>query len=63
VSLPIRSRLSAGVLVRPGVVWLGSFFLLPLAIIAVFSLGSVDPSGHVTLADPSLRNYEQALQP
>jgi spermidine/putrescine transport system permease protein len=39
------------------------FFLLPLGIIAVISLGSVDPSGHITLADPSLGNYEKALQP
>jgi spermidine/putrescine transport system permease protein len=56
-------HLSAGVLVVPGVVWLGVFFLLPLAIIAIFSLGAVDPQGRVTLVDPSLRNYERALQP
>ena len=55
--------LGTGLLVLPGVLWLAAFFLLPLGIIAVISLGSVDPGGHVTLADPSLRNYEQALRP
>ena len=55
-------RLATAVFVLPGVAWLGVLFLLPLAIVAVISLGSVDPRGHVTLADPSLRNYQQALQ-
>ena len=53
---------ASGLLVLPGVLWLAAFFLLPLGIIAVISLGSVDPGGHITLADPSLRNYEQALR-
>jgi spermidine/putrescine transport system permease protein len=56
-------RLSAGVLILPGVVWLVILFLLPLGIMAVISLGSVDPSGHVTLAQPNLDNYGQALNP
>lgn len=60
---PRAGRLSAGVLVLPGVLWLGALFLAPLAIIAVFSLGAVDEAGRVTLANPSLRNYERALQP
>jgi spermidine/putrescine transport system permease protein len=51
------------VLILPGVVWLVILFLLPLAIMAVISLGSVDPSGHVTLAQPNLDNYGQALRP
>jgi spermidine/putrescine transport system permease protein len=56
-------RVATGILVLPGVLWLAVFFLLPLAIIAVISLGAVDPAGKVTLADPSLRNYEEALRP
>ena len=59
----ILERFASGVLVLPGLVWLAAFFLLPLAIIVVVSLGAVDPSGHVTLADPGLRNYQQATRP
>ena len=59
----ITGRLAAAFLVLPGVVWLAALFLLPLAIMAIISLGDVDPSAHVTLAQPSLRNYEQALRP
>jgi len=51
------------VFVLPGVVWLAIFFLLPLVIIVIVSLGDVDASGHVTLANPGLRNYEQATRP
>jgi len=58
-----RSVAATSVLVLPGVLWLAAFFLVPLAIMAVVSLGSVDPSGHVTLASPSFRNYLHALDP
>ena len=51
------------VLVLPGVLWLVALFLLPLAIIAVFSLGSVDETGHISFADPSLANYAKAFNP
>ena len=47
----------------PGVVWLVALFLVPLAIIGIFSLGSVDSNGAVTLANPDLGNYERALNP
>jgi spermidine/putrescine transport system permease protein len=57
-----RGRFATSVLVLPGVVWLGIFFLLPLAIMAVISLGAVDARGQVTLADPSLGNYGEALR-
>ncbi len=61
---PTRSAaVATSVLVLPGVLWLGVFFLVPLAIMAVVSLGSVDPSGHITLANPSLGNYAHALDP
>jgi spermidine/putrescine transport system permease protein len=59
----LSDRLSAGVLILPGVVWLTILFLLPLGIMAVISLGANDPSGHVTLAQPSLDNYAQAFRP
>lgn len=57
-----RLGLGAGVLVLPGVIWLGIFFLFPLALIAVISLGAVDPSSHITLAHPSLQNYVDAVR-
>jgi spermidine/putrescine transport system permease protein len=55
--------LGAGLLVVPGVVWLVALFLVPLAIIGIFSLGGVDANGAVTLANPDLENYERALNP
>jgi spermidine/putrescine transport system permease protein len=54
---------AAGVLVLPGVLWLVALFLLPLGIIAIFSLGSVDSTGNISFASPGLGNYEQALNP
>ena len=57
------TRAATSVLVLPGVLWLAAFFLAPLAIIAVISLGSVDRSGDVTLANLSLANYLHALDP
>jgi spermidine/putrescine transport system permease protein len=51
-----------GILVLPGVVWLGIFFLFPLALVAIISLGSVDASSHITLANPSLDNYGDSLR-
>jgi spermidine/putrescine transport system permease protein len=56
-------RLATAALVLPGIAWLGAFFLLPLLIILVVSFGSVDPAGHVTLANPSIDNYREALRP
>jgi spermidine/putrescine transport system permease protein len=60
---PLRGRLAAAAFVLPGVAWLAVFFLLPLAIILVVSLGSRDPAGHVTLAHPSLQSYVEATRP
>jgi spermidine/putrescine transport system permease protein len=56
-------RLGGAVFLAPGVGWLAVFFLVPLLIIVIVSLGSRDAAGHVTLADPSLRNYAQATRP
>jgi spermidine/putrescine transport system permease protein len=54
---------AAGVLILPGVLWLVALFLLPLGIIAIFSLGSVDSTGNISFADPGLANYAKALDP
>jgi spermidine/putrescine transport system permease protein len=59
----LSDRVSAGVLLLPGVLWLVILFLVPLGIMAVISLGSVDPGGHVSLAQPSLDKYGQAFRP
>jgi spermidine/putrescine transport system permease protein len=56
-------RAATGLLVVPGVLWLVALFLLPLGIMAVFSLGSVDQSGQVSLGSFSLDNYAKALNP
>jgi spermidine/putrescine transport system permease protein len=60
---PLAGRLAGGLLVLPGVVWLAVFFLVPLGIMLVVSLGAVDPGGHITLANPNLDNYAQATRP
>jgi len=59
----IAEKLGAVVLVAPGVVWLAVFFLVPLAIIFVVSLGTKDAAGHVVLARLGLQNYAQATRP
>jgi spermidine/putrescine transport system permease protein len=59
----LLARIAGVALVVPGVVWLAIFFLLPLVIIFVVSLGSRDAAGHLTLAQPSLRNYIEATRP
>ncbi len=62
-SISLRTRLSAGLLVVPGIAWLLVFFLVPLLIIFVVSFGSKDATGHVVLTDPGLRNYIEATKP
>ena len=42
-------------------IWLALFFLAPLVIILVVSLGSGDATGHIVLDNPNLDNYFQAL--
>ena len=59
----IQSRLGAVVLVAPGVVWLAVFFLVPLGIIFVVSLGTKDAGGHVVLSHLGFQNYAQATRP
>jgi spermidine/putrescine transport system permease protein len=59
----LRRRLTAGAFAAPGVVWLLGFFLAPLLIIFVVSLGTNDSTGHVSLANPGLQNYVEATKP
>jgi spermidine/putrescine transport system permease protein len=64
----LRLRGAAGAvrsaaLVLPGTAWLAVFFLLPLAIIFVVSLGARDPLDRVVLDRPSFDNYLRAFDP
>lgn len=57
-------RAGALVLVAPGVIWLAAFFLVPLAIIFIVSLGTRDPAtGHVVLDHLGFGNYGKATRP
>ncbi len=57
------ARLRAAWLVLPGVGWLIAFFIVPLAIIFVVSLGSRDALDRITLERLSLDNYVRAFDP
>jgi spermidine/putrescine transport system permease protein len=59
----VGGRLGAAVLVAPGVLWLGLFFLVPLVFIFVVSLGTRDATGNILLQDPGLQNYLRATRP
>jgi spermidine/putrescine transport system permease protein len=63
----IRARLGERApgltLLLPGVAWLAIFFLVPLVIILVVSLGTSDGRGHVLLTSPGLQNYLEATRP
>ena len=59
----MRSRLGSGPLTLPGLGWLVLFFIVPLAIIFVVSLGTRDRFGGVILDHVSLDNYRTALSP
>ena len=56
-------RLRAATLVLPGIGWLLLFFVLPLVLIFVVSLGSRDPLGRISLDVLSLDNYARAFDP
>ena len=49
--------------ILPGVVWLAVFFLVPLVLIFVVSLGTRDAGGHIILTNPNLDQYAQAIRP
>src|SRR3954468_21051114 len=55
------ARVRAAALVLPGVGWLFLFFVVPLALIFVVSLGSRDALDRISLATPSLDNYARAF--
>jgi len=57
------NRLRGPIVVLPAVVWLLIFFLVPLALIGVVSLGDRDELGRILLDKLSLKNYEQAFNP
>src|SRR3954447_26731872 len=57
------ARVRAAALVLPGVGWLFLFFVVPLALIFVVSLGSRDALDRISLATPSLDNYARAFDP
>jgi spermidine/putrescine transport system permease protein len=59
----VRSRLGSGSLTLPGLGWLVLFFIVPLAIIFVVSLGTRDRFGGVLFDHVSLDNYRAALSP
>ena len=60
---PLRSRLGGVFFVLPGVLWLAIFFLVPLVLIFIVSLGTRDAAGHVSLANPNLDQYALAIRP
>ena len=57
------TRIRGTAVVLPAVAWLAIFFLLPLAIIAVVSLGSRDELGRIVLNPLTLDNYRRAFNP
>ena len=59
-----REKVGALALVLPGVAWLALFFLVPLVIIFVVSLGTRDASGNnVVLEQLGFHNYADATRP
>jgi spermidine/putrescine transport system permease protein len=59
----VRGRIRHAVLLVPGLAWLAAFFVVPLVIIFVVSLGTRDQYGGVLFDRLSLDNYLKALQP
>jgi spermidine/putrescine transport system permease protein len=57
------SRLRSVALVLPGVGWLTVFFILPLGLIFLVSLGHRDELDRVVLSDPNFDNYVRAFDP
>ena len=67
---PLRSRLGGVFFILPGVVWLAVFFLVPLVLIFIVSLGTRDASGHIILTNPkfpgvtlSIPNHKEVRLP
>jgi len=69
-ALPLRNRvvermggLRQWVLLAPGLGWLVAFFVLPLVLIFIVSLGHRDELDRVVLSNPSFDNYARAIDP
>jgi spermidine/putrescine transport system permease protein len=58
-----RRRLGSGLLALPAVVWLIGFFVVPVLIVAVVSLGAKDEFGGILFERLSFDNYARALDP
>ena len=56
-------RLAGGILILPAIGWLTLFFVVPLAMILVVSLGSRDELDRIVLDRLSLDNYARAFDP
>ena len=64
IAVRAREKVGAFALVLPGVAWLALFFLLPLVIIFVVSLGTRDASGNNVVLDYlGFQNYADATRP
>jgi spermidine/putrescine transport system permease protein len=59
----LGDRVRAVALILPGVAWLAAFFVLPLALIFVVSLGQRGDLDRIDLSAPSLANYGRAFDP
>ncbi len=59
----VGGRLGSAALLLPGIVWLGVFFVIPLAMIFVVSFGSRGPHDSISLDPLSLDNYARAFDP
>jgi spermidine/putrescine transport system permease protein len=57
------ARLRGTALVLPGLVWLALFFIVPLAIIFIVSLGHRGALDRVDLSNPGFANYGRAFDP
>ncbi|MFL5687722.1 MAG: ABC transporter permease, partial [Chloroflexota bacterium] len=58
-----QDRGREAVLLLPGIAWLLVFFLVPLAIILVVSVGERDRFGGVVVGSPTFESYVRALDP
>ncbi len=59
----IGGRLASAVLVLPGIVWLTLFFVVPLGLMFIVSLGTRDQLDRVVLDPLTLDNYARAFDP
>ncbi len=63
VRAPLIERLTSAILVVPAVAWLVLFFVVPLGLILLVSLGSTDELDRIVYDPLTLDNYRRALDP